>query len=105
MIAKVRTLEVPSEEVDAGVEYLRTQMLPAAREVEGFHGMIGLVDRERGKAVTVTLWASYDALCASEEAGARLRAGGGAPPHHAVVERYEVVVNEVPDLPDQLTTP
>ena len=71
MIAKVRTLEVPVHEVEAGVTYLRTQMLPAARQVEGFHGMIGLVDRERGKAVTVTLWASEEALNASEAAGAR----------------------------------
>ncbi len=102
MIAKVRTLEVPVDEVDAGVAYLRSQMLPAARQVAGFHGMIGLVDRQRGKAVTVTLWASEAALDASEAAGARLRAGGGAPPHHAVVERYEVVVAELAELTELL---
>ena len=103
MIAKVRTLEVPVHEVDAGVAYLRSQMLPAARQVEGFHGMIGLVDRQRGKAVTVTLWASEEALDDSEAAGARLRAGGGAPPHQAVVERYEVVVAELAELTELLT--
>ena len=105
MIAKVRTLEVPVDEVDAGVTYLRSQMLPAARQVDGFHGMIGLVDRQRGKAVTVTLWASEEALNTSEAAGARLRAGGGAPPHQAVVERYEVVVAELAELPDLVFAP
>ena len=102
MIAKVRTVELPVDEVDAGLAYLRTQMLPAAREVDGFHGMIGLVDREHGKAVTVTLWASDEALRASEEAGARLRAGGGAPPHQAVVQRYEVALVEIAELPESL---
>jgi heme-degrading monooxygenase HmoA len=105
MIAKLRTVEVPPQDVDAGVAYLRNQMLPAAREVDGFHGMIGLVDRETGKAVTVTLWASAEALQASEDAGARLRAGGGAPPHRAVVERFEVVVSEVVGLPAVTAAP
>jgi heme-degrading monooxygenase HmoA len=96
MIAKVRTVQVAPEEVDAGIQYLQTRMLPAARDVDGFHGMIGLVDRASGKAVTVTLWEDEAALQASEDAGARLRRDGGAPNHSAVVERYEVVLTELP---------
>jgi len=96
MIAKMRTLDVPPEHVEAGIGYLRSTMLPAAREVEGFRGMIGLVDRESGKAVTVTLWETDAALRASEEAGERLRAKGGAPPTRATVERFEVILTEIP---------
>ena len=97
MIAKVRTLEVSTDEIDTGIAYLRTEMLPVAREVDGFRGMIGLVDRASGKAVTVTLWQTEAALEASEQAGARLRRRGGAPPHQAVVERYEVALTELSD--------
>jgi len=96
MIAKLRTVTVAPEDVEEGVQYLRNRMLPVAREIDGFRGMVGLVDRVTGKAVTVTLWDDEQALEASEAGGARLRAAGGAPPSAAVVERFEVIVNELP---------
>jgi hypothetical protein len=95
MIAKVRTVAVSPAAVEPGVSYLQGTMLPAAREIDGFRGMIGLVDRQSGRAITVTLWESAEALEASEAAGARLRSQDGAPASRATVERYEVIVNEV----------
>ncbi len=77
---------------------LREQVLTQARELEGFRGLIGLVDRSSGKAVGYTLWESADAMRASEEAANRVRSeamdAAGAPPS-PTVERYEVIVWEV----------
>jgi heme-degrading monooxygenase HmoA len=98
MVAKHRTLEVPPDQVDAGVGYLRNRMLPEARQIEGFRGMIAMVDRERGKAVTVTLWDSDEALQASEAAGERVRSGGApAGAERPTIERFEVVLTEIPN--------
>jgi heme-degrading monooxygenase HmoA len=97
MVAKHRTLQVPPDQIDAGVEYLRNSMLPEAKQVEGFRGMISMVERETGTAVTVTLWDSDEALQASEEAGAKLRAQGGAPETKPVIKRYEVVLTDIPE--------
>jgi heme-degrading monooxygenase HmoA len=97
MVAKHRTLQVPPDQIDAGVEYLRNSMLPEAKQVEGFRGMISMVERETGTAVTVTLWDTDEALRASEEAGAKLRAKGDAPPTKPVIKRYEVVLTDIPE--------
>lgn len=76
---------------------LREQVLPQARELDGFQGIIGLVDRSTGKAIGYTLWESETAMAASEEAANRVRseaveAIGSQTP---TVERYEVTVWEV----------
>jgi heme-degrading monooxygenase HmoA len=94
MFAKVRTIEVQPEHVERGLAYLRNTMLPAVRELDGFRGMIGLLD-EDGKAVTITLWETEEALEASEEIGAGLRAQGVAPPSLAAVERFRVSLTEI----------
>jgi heme-degrading monooxygenase HmoA len=96
MIAKHRTLEVPPEHIDAGIDFLRKAMLPAAKQIQGFRGMIAMVDRETGKSVALTLWDSDEALEASERAGGRLRAEGNMPELKPVIERYEVVLTELP---------
>lgn len=98
MIAKLRTVKVAPDDVEQGVQYLRDRMLPLAREIDGFRGMVGLVDRATGKAVTITLWDDVQALEASEAGGAQLRAAGGAPRSDASVERFEVIVHELPTM-------
>jgi heme-degrading monooxygenase HmoA len=64
------------------------------RAMTGFEGAYLLIDRESGRAMTVTLWESEDALRQSEERANQLRAqvaqdlgATGAP----TVDRYEVV--------------
>jgi heme-degrading monooxygenase HmoA len=62
------------------------------RLMEGFEGMIALVDRHSGKTLGITFWESEEAMRASEEAANRLREEssevGGE--EIAGVERYEV---------------
>ena len=98
MYARVSTLEGPPELIDEGLRQVREVVLPGARHIDGFKGMIALADRQSGKTLGITFWESEEAIRASEEAANRLReesaeAGGGT---IAGVERYEVGLFEVP---------
>lgn len=60
----------PGEEATA---YVRDNVVPEARALDGFAGIIDLTDPETGDGFTITLWATEDALRASEEAADELR--------------------------------
>jgi heme-degrading monooxygenase HmoA len=97
MLARVSTYEGPSHRMEEGINYVRERILPAARNIAGFSGILLLADRETGKALSITLWESEQSLRDSEEEAARLRretaeAGGET---IAGVERYEVSIFEV----------
>jgi heme-degrading monooxygenase HmoA len=96
MFARVSTLQGSPERVEDGIRAVREQVLPAARQMDGFKGLLAMVDRSSGKMVGITLWDSEEALQASEEAANQLRdssaQAGGA--QIAGVERFEVVVDE-----------
>jgi heme-degrading monooxygenase HmoA len=71
--------------------------VPQALQIAGYKGIIGLLDRESGKSLSVTFWEDEQAMRASEEEANRLRgesaeAGGETV---AGVERYEVTIYEV----------
>ena len=95
MHARVTTLSGSADNLDAGIEDFRTNVLPFVRE-EG-KGAILLVDREGGEAVSITLWEDEQALNASEDSANALRANvademsAGQTP---TVGRYEVAVFE-----------
>ena len=97
MFARVSTYEGPPEQMGEGINHARQHILPAVRNIEGFSGVLFLADRESGKALSITLWESEQALRNSEEEAGRLRresaeAGGET---IAAVERYEVPIFEV----------
>jgi heme-degrading monooxygenase HmoA len=75
---------------------VQEQVIPAAKQMRGFQGMLALADRTTGKMVGITLWETEDALRESEEAASQLRSdtagAGGA--DVVSVERFEVVVDE-----------
>jgi heme-degrading monooxygenase HmoA len=96
--ARVSILQGPPELMDEGIRQAREVVLPGARQIDGFKGMIALGDRQSGKTLGITFWESEEAMRASEEAASRLReetaeAGGDT---IAGVERYEVGLFEVP---------
>ena len=99
MHARVSIFEAENpEQVDGMLRQVREQVLPRARQMDGFKGIIALGDRQSGKTLGITLWESEEDMRASEEAANRLReesaeAGGGTV---AGVERYEVGLFEVP---------
>jgi heme-degrading monooxygenase HmoA len=94
MHARVSTFQGPTnpEQIEEGLRYARENILPQARQMEGFKGVIGLLDRQSGKSLTVTLWESEQAMHASEEEANRLRREGTEATSETVagVERYEV---------------
>jgi len=95
--ARVSSFEGPPELMNEALRQAREEVLPEARQMEGFKGMIALGDRQSGKALGMTFWESEEAMRASEEAANRLReesaeAGGE---RIAGVDRYEVEFFEV----------
>jgi heme-degrading monooxygenase HmoA len=101
MHARVSTYQGPpnpeQEQVEEGLRYARENVLPQAQQMDGFKGVIGLLDRQSGKSLTVTLWESEQAMSASEEEANRLRQQSAEAAGETVedVERYEVTLLEV----------
>src|SRR3989442_4000571 len=92
VFARVSTFQGPPEAAEDGIRAVREQVLPAARNMPGFRGLLALIDRSTGKSLGVTLWATEEDMQASEAAADRLRSssaqsGGG---QVVSVERYEV---------------
>ena len=83
------------DQIDEGVRYAQENIVPWVQEVDGFEGVYFLVDRQSGKALTITLWESEETLRASEEEANRLRSEGAEAGSQEVmgVERYEVAIS------------
>jgi heme-degrading monooxygenase HmoA len=95
--ARVSLLEGPPELIDEGLRQAREVVLPWGRLMEGFEGMIALVDRRSGKTLGITFWESEEAMRTSEEAANQLREGSAEAGGDTIagVERYEVGLFEV----------
>ena len=62
MYARTTTFHGHPRSLDAGIAYVREQVLPAVQEMEGCVGLAMLVDRSTGRCVVTTSWADEDAL-------------------------------------------
>jgi heme-degrading monooxygenase HmoA len=95
MFARVSSYQFPADQADQAVQAFNTAMNPV-RQLDGAKGAYLLLDRSSGKALTITLWQSEEALRASEEAANKLRsdAAGSAGGTIQHVERYEVPLYE-----------
>ena len=85
-----------AEDLETTVRKGREEILPAARQLDGFAGAIALLDRRTGRHMVISLWETEAAMEASEAAGEELRqrqlAAGERVAH---VDRYEVAMLEV----------
>ena len=93
MFARSTTINGDSGSLDAGIAYVRDQVMPTLMDMPGCVGMSMMVDRESGRAIATTSWTSYDAMAASAAnvSDARARAAeimGGTP----VVDEWEIAV-------------
>jgi len=90
MFARVTTLQVPSDRIEASARFGREQALPAMQGRPGFKGMYYLIDRENGRGLGITLWETEEDLLATEEQARQLRAtaveGVSAPPTAQIYE-------------------
>ena len=98
MLARLITLQNTPEQYEAGLKLVRDDLLPWARENTGFCGAIGLVDRERGKSLVLTLWADEETLRASADAAERLSAlaADATGARREPLESFEVSIFDVP---------
>src|SRR6266516_3655479 len=61
VFARVSTYSGAPDGVDESIREGREQIVPAVRQIPGCKGLLYLVDRSTGKAMSVTLWASEEA--------------------------------------------
>jgi hypothetical protein len=93
MFARSTTINGDSGALDAGIAYVRDQVMPMVSEMPGCVGLSMMVDRESGRAIATTSWTTYDAMAASatEISDARAKAAeimGGTP----VVDQWDIAV-------------
>ena len=97
MFARVSFFEGPTDKIDEGIEYVKANVLPRARKMDGWKGIANLVDRSTGKELTITLWESENAMRASEEAANTLRSDAAEHASQEIhgLEHYEVAIFEM----------
>jgi hypothetical protein len=95
--ARISTLEGAPEGIDEGIAYIKEQIVPAAGDISGWRGIIGLIDRASGKTKTITLWDSSESLAASEDRANELRSEAASALNEQIVgvDRYEVALDLV----------
>ena len=72
MFARVQTVHQSAEKLDQMTKLAREQ-LPAAHELPGFRGFYYLIDRDNGKALVISLWATEEDLHQLEANNASMR--------------------------------
>ena len=96
MYARVTSIQLTPDQIDTSRPAMPDEMRQALAREPGFLGSMTLLDRQSGKAMTIGLWESEDAVQASmaghqaRTAAARSALGLEAGPE-PVVEVYEVV--------------
>jgi len=98
MYARVNTFQGLPDRIDESIRTVREQVLPQLQGQDGFKGLIGMVERQAGKVIGVTLWESEEALRTSEEEADQLRRESAQAGDQTIanVERCEIVLFEVP---------
>jgi hypothetical protein len=91
MTATLVTFDESPNEVDAGIHHVEEEVLGVLREAAGLTG-VWLVDRERGRRISLMVWDSADHADAAFAALAEHRERLGNPPRPtpSSVENYEV---------------
>jgi quinol monooxygenase YgiN len=90
--ARSTTMIADPRTADEGIAFVRDEVWPTVRDMEGCLGISMLVDRESGKAIITSSWETEEAIAASREPVRNLRERGkdvtdsGEP----VVEEWEV---------------
>ena len=98
MYARITHFRGEGDDLERGIAAYREQVLPYIREVTGFRGHTILVDRAAARAMSITLWASEDALRDYEATAERFRTLLAETWQTPVtgVETYEVALFDLP---------
>jgi|SRR5215216_6105089 len=94
MHAQVTTVEASPARLDNAIRFLRDQVPPQLRQMDGFEEFSVLSDRRSGKLLGVALWENEGAVQSIEEVLSRARGGISHPPGGGVVgvESYAVSI-------------
>ena len=93
--ARVTTRVLRLEKLDEAIAYMRETLVPAAKQLDGSKGALSLLDRNTGKGILITLWATKDAHDVAYSNGSFTKILSYAVANFAattpVTEKYEVV--------------
>ena len=77
MYARSTSLQAKVSSMDAGIDLIRDEVLPAVQAMQGCVGLSMMVDRKSGRCIVTSAWESQDDMRASDAAIAPLRARAG----------------------------
>jgi hypothetical protein len=75
MYARTTTVRGDPRAVDEGITYARDTVWPQVQQMSGCVGMSMLADRDAGRCIVTTAWATDEAMRASAEAVRDMRSG------------------------------
>ncbi len=78
MYARSSTFRGRPDSIDAGIEFVRDEVLPTMLVMDGCVGLSMLANRETGLCITTSAWHSLETRTDSEQTVSELRAGIGA---------------------------
>ena len=93
MYARSTTISGDPAAIDAGISFVKDEVMPSLMAVEGCVGLSLVADRESGRIIATSSWNSQEAMTASRERLTPMRSRaseilGGSPE----IEEWEVVV-------------
>ena len=105
MLARLHRLRTTADQYETGLRMVAEDLLPWARESDGYCGTIGVVNRETGEALVLTLWADEESRAKSAEAAERLSgiAALASGADLEAVENFDVSILDV--VPNAQLTP
>ena len=77
MYARSTTIQAQPSSIDDGIAFVRDEVMPALRAMDGYVGLSLLVDRESGQCIATSAWETEEALRASTDQAAPLRDQAG----------------------------
>jgi hypothetical protein len=96
MQARVTTMTLDPDKIDAVVSQLEEDDVPSWKDIDGWKGFTLLVDRQSGKCIATSYWASRERMESSEEEvkGSRERAAeAGGAKESPQVEYFEIAID------------
>lgn len=95
MYARVNTFLGSPARFEEAIADARDNAVPAMQKIDGFQGLMVLLDRASGRSIGITFWDSEEELRASEQAAALVRHDYAARSEDIVlsVERYEIALD------------
>jgi heme-degrading monooxygenase HmoA len=75
--ARSTTIQAQPSSIDDGIAFVRDEVMPALKAMDGYVGLSLLVDRESGQCIATSAWETEDAVRLSTDLAAPLREQAG----------------------------